>query len=280
MKISIVTPSMNQAEYLKITIDSVLHQNYPELQYIIIDGASIDGSTEIIKSYSSKLAYYCSEPDEGHYDAINKGFQHSDGEIMAWINSSDVYYPWTLKVVADVFRCNPEIDWISGIATHLDDGAYPNNVVKSLKNKYDMLCGNYKWLQQESMFWRRTLWNKTGGKLNTAFKYVGDFDLWLRFFEVSELYYVNTILGGFRHHHSRRGSTQNYHIEAAQCFSQFRKNMCKRDLRRSNLIKLLGTGVRREFLSRLLNKVNICKWYKHPQVLYKRDERRWIIGKD
>lgn len=275
MKISIVTPSLNQAEYLNLTINSVLQQNYPKLQYVIIDGCSTDGSPQIIKSYAKQLAYYASEPDEGHYDAINKGFQYTDGEIMAWINSSDVYYPWTLQVVSDVFRDNPEIEWISGIATHLDRGTYPNSIVKSQKNKYDILSGNYKWLQQESMFWRRTLWDKVGGKLNTDCKYVGDFELWLRFFEVAELFYVNTILGGFRHHHSRRGSTHNYHHEAAQCFSQFRKNVNKQDIRRSYLIKLLGTGIRKAFVVRLLKKVGFCKWYRHPEVLYEYKEHRW-----
>src|SRR5215469_5586779 len=94
-KISIVTPSFNQAEFLEETIRSVLDQNYPNLEYVVVDGGSTDGSVDIIKKYAHRLAWWVSEPDDGQYAAINKGFKHSSGEIMAWINSDDKYLPWT-----------------------------------------------------------------------------------------------------------------------------------------------------------------------------------------
>ena len=103
-KISIVTPSFNQAEFLEQTICSVLNQNYPNLEYIIIDGGSTDGSVEIIKKYADKFTYWVSEKDNGQYDAINKGFSHTTGDIMGWINSSDIYYPWTLSMIAEIFE--------------------------------------------------------------------------------------------------------------------------------------------------------------------------------
>jgi glycosyltransferase involved in cell wall biosynthesis len=92
-KISIITPSFNQAQFLDATVQSILSQNYPNLEYIIIDGGSTDGSLEIIKKYEKHLHFWCSEPDAGQYDAINKGFAHSTGEIMAWLNSDDMYCP-------------------------------------------------------------------------------------------------------------------------------------------------------------------------------------------
>ncbi|HLY25451.1 MAG TPA: glycosyltransferase family 2 protein, partial [Aggregatilineales bacterium] len=107
--LSIVTPSYNQAQYLEDTINSVLEQNYAAREYIVIDGGSTDGSVDTIQKYADRLAYWSSEPDQGQYDAINKGFCHSTGEIMAWINADDMYAPWAFQVVGEIFATHPEI---------------------------------------------------------------------------------------------------------------------------------------------------------------------------
>ena len=114
-RISIVTPSFNQGQFLEQTIRSVLSQGYPNLEYIIIDGGSTDGSVEIIKRYEKQIFFWCSEKDKGHYDAINKGFSRSTGDILAWINSDDIYFPWTLMTVATMMSSVPEVQWLSSL---------------------------------------------------------------------------------------------------------------------------------------------------------------------
>ncbi|MCH7686389.1 MAG: glycosyltransferase, partial [Planctomycetes bacterium] len=112
-KISIVTPSFNQGRYLEETIQSVLSQDYPNLEYMIMDGGSTDESFDILHRYESRLTFWQSSPDGGQYEAINSGFARTDGEIMAWINSDDKYTPWAFSVVAEIFLTFPEIEWIT-----------------------------------------------------------------------------------------------------------------------------------------------------------------------
>lgn len=208
-KISIVTPSFNQAEFLESTIESVLSQNYPNLEYIIIDGGSSDHSLAIIKKYEKYLHFWCSEPDGGQYDAIDKGFSHSTGEIMSWINSDDLYYPWTFKTVASIMSELPQVEWLTTLNLGEWDwhGFCSGFTSAPGYSKEAFLDGfycpqnkNYGGfvIQQESTFWKRTLWQKIGGNLSTEFKLAGDFDLWSRFFYYAELYTVKSPLGGFR----------------------------------------------------------------------------------
>src|SRR5712672_634542 len=111
-KISLVTPSFNQGSFLEETIRSVLDQNYPNLEYVVIDGGSTDGSVEIIKKYERRLTWWISAPDGGQYEAINKGFARTTGEIMAWLNADDKYLPWTLSVVGDLMSTLPQVEWL------------------------------------------------------------------------------------------------------------------------------------------------------------------------
>jgi len=197
--ISIVTPNFNGSKYLEKTIQSVLNQEYPCLEYIIIDGGSTDESTDIIKKYENKLSYWVSEPDKGLYDAIQKGFARSSGDIMAWINSDDMYHPNSFFTVAEIFSSCGDIDWLQGYATAYDetDRTVFCSPGRQFTN-FDFYNHDYKWIQQESVFWRRSLWEKAGSGLNTNLKYAGDFELWLRFFKHSRLYVADVLVGGFR----------------------------------------------------------------------------------
>jgi len=198
-KISIVTPCYNSGKYLEETIMSVLDQKYPNLEYIIIDGESKDNSVEIIKKYEDSLTYWISEKDNGMYEAIQKGFDKSTGEIMAWINADDLYHRKSFYIIAELFSKNTEINWLVGASAKWDEYGRGADVARSRKfTRYDFLAGDFKWIQQESCFFRRSLWDKAGSYIDKTLQYAGDFELWLRFFRFERLYVTNALIGGFR----------------------------------------------------------------------------------
>ena len=200
-KISIVTPILNRADFLEETIRSVIEQGYPNLEYIVIDGGSIDGTLNIISKYADKLAYWVSEPDSGMYHAIQKGFEKSTGEIMAWINSDDKYHAGALYTVAQIFSEIKDIEWILGMPSIYNKDGFCVKVNNDRRwSKSRIYTGDYRWIQQESVFWKRTLWEKSGSYVDTNFKYAADFELWNRFFNYAQLYNVETVLSGFRSH--------------------------------------------------------------------------------
>ena len=176
--ISIITPSYNQAEYLEQTILSVLNQDYPAIEYIIIDGGSTDGSVEIIKKYESRLAYWQSKPDKGQSDAIHTGFSKATGDVIAWINSDDYYEDGALRLVGEFYAQHPDTIMAHGdYYTEYPDGS------KTLKPKisYDFKACLYAYMMvaQQSSFFRRDAYFAIGG-LNQALHYCMDYDLFLR----------------------------------------------------------------------------------------------------
>lgn len=218
MKISIITPSFNQSGHLPDTLDSVLSQGIQDLEYIVIDGGSTDGSKEIIAKHSDRLAYWCSEPDGGQYQAINKGFAKSNGEIMGWLNSSDVYMPWTLKTVEQIFRDFPEVHWISSMrkVCITEEGVFewmdelPGFSGRRLARGLHGGPGNGDYIQQETCFWRRSLWEKIGGELTGRFRHAADFWLWGEFFKHTHCTGVEAPLAGFRFHGNQRSGDDHY----------------------------------------------------------------------
>lgn len=217
-KISIVTPSYNQGQYLEQTILSILGQGYPNLEYIIIDGGSTDNSIEIIKKYSKYLTYWVSEKDKGMYHAIQKGFDKSTGEIMSWLNSDDMLSQNALHFIADTLLRHPKIQWIGGCAAQIDDLGRLINVHPQKKwNKYKYYLLDYKYIQQEGTFWRRQLWQNAGAYLNIDSQLAGDLELWLRFFQHADYFTLNIPIGLFRmrtHNQKSLHSLDKYHQEA------------------------------------------------------------------
>lgn len=201
-RITVVTPSYNQGEYLEQTIISVLDQGYPNLEYIIMDGGSTDRSVDIIKKYEHRLSYWVTEPDKGLYDALQKGFGRSTGEIMCWINSDDMHHRKSLMSIAELFRAFPHINWIMGANTYYDEmgQAFIPDPDKFYCrwSKWRMYDLDGKFIQQESVFWRRSLWEKAGSYIDTSLALAGDAELWLRFFRHDQLYTTTLMLAGFR----------------------------------------------------------------------------------
>lgn len=181
-KISVVTPSFNQARYIEATIRSVLEQGYPNLEYIVIDGDSSDGSVRIIERYADRLAYWVSEPDGGQTDALIKGFERSTGEIMCWLCSDDLHEPHTLREVAEIFLSRPELQVVYGDSLWIDAEGLPIRPKKEIAFNRFVWMHDYNYLPQPSTFWRRGIYERVGG-LDARFNLAMDADLWARFAE-------------------------------------------------------------------------------------------------
>lgn len=200
-RITLVTAVYNGEKFLEATIHSILSQSYPNLEYIIINDGSTDGTVEVIRKYQKHLASWVSQPNKGLYGALNTGFARSSGEIMGWLNASDLLHTNGLFVVGSVFAAFPEVEWITGRPTRFN----PNGLTVDVRpvprwSRSRFLAGANKYIQQESTFWRRSLWERAGGCLDASYRDVGDFELWVRFFRHARLYSVDALIGGYRFH--------------------------------------------------------------------------------
>ncbi len=237
--ITIVTPSYNQASFISETIESVLTQEGEfYLDYIIIDGNSNDGSIEIISGYEKLLqtqaitkkingldfyiskrndrlnrckgiSYrWISEKDEGHGDALNKGFKMSVGDVMGWLNSDDIYVNGALNNVFNVFKQFAQVNWLTGLNTQINkDGtriALPFLYRNNYKNIFSFLTSDHEFIQQESTLWKRDLWERAGGYINTSYKLMIDGELWCRFFLHATLFHLHREIGSYRRHETNR----------------------------------------------------------------------------
>ncbi len=196
-RISIVTPSFNQGAFLEWTLRSVIEQKYPNLEYVVMDGGSTDPSPQILARYREHFKHFESAKDNGHADAVRRGFEHTSGEIMAYLNSDDLLAPGALHFVAGYFAAHPAIDCIYSHRVFID----AENAVTGywiLPPHSNWLMRRWDYIPQETCFWRRSLYEAVGG-IDPSFT-LFDYDLFVRFMERGRMARVNRFLGAFRQH--------------------------------------------------------------------------------
>ncbi|SRX55352.1 glycosyltransferase family 2 protein [Aequorivita sp. CIP111184] len=263
-KITVVTPNYNQGEFLERTISSVIEQEYPNLEYIIVDGGSTDTSVDIIKKYQQQLHYWVSEPDKGMYDAINKGFLQSSGAIMCWINSDDVLWEGSLYYIAKKFTENKKVQWLQGLPSVINEkGALILQREPVFSSWFFYLKEHRKhfsFIQQESTFWSRQLWDKAGGELSLQYSLASDFDLWMRFFNFETMYCSKRQLAAFRKREGQKSSNQTAYLEEVE-------RSLKGNFKEISVLKKINFYVTRA-ATKILSKL--------PWGVLKRLKNKWI----
>ncbi|HAX69391.1 MAG TPA: glycosyltransferase, partial [Anaerolineae bacterium] len=196
--VSIITPSFNQAKYLEQTIRSVLSQDHPHIEYIVMDGASTDGSVDTIEKYADELTYWESQKDNGQADAINKGFARASGDIIAWLNSDDFYLPGTVSAAVKIFDENPDVVLVYGNMLAVDEnGATFNTLTYKQLTLEDLLC--FQIIGQPAVFMRRSALQKTSG-LDLSFHFLLDHLLWIQIAKHGRILHVDQTWAAARYH--------------------------------------------------------------------------------
>jgi glycosyltransferase involved in cell wall biosynthesis len=228
--VSIVTPSYNQAAFLEQTIQSVLDQGYPNLEYIIVDGASSDSSQEIIKKYEGRLAWWVSEPDHGQAEAINKGLARANGEIVAWLNSDDYYLPGAIAAAVVALNSAPETGLVYGDVLAVDGNGRTINTLRYRDWKLvDLMCFNI--IGQPAVFFRKELFDRAG-QLDTHYHCMLDHQLWLRMAGLAPIHYVPELWAAARFHAAAKNIAQapEFGREAYEVLSWMRSQAGLADL--------------------------------------------------
>lgn len=221
--ISIVTPSYQYGRFIEWTIRSVLLQRYPNLEYVVMDGGSTDQTPAILERYKPFLTHAESAPDGGQADAVVRGFAHTGGEIMAYLNSDDLLAPGALEFVAEYLTANPDVDAVYSHRVFVDE----RNTVESywiLPEHRDWLMSRWDYIPQETCFWRRRIYDEVGG-INPRFQFALDYDLFVRFMKRGRMRRVNRFLGAFRQHPASKTSgliDGSVHPEVQRVWSDYK----------------------------------------------------------
>jgi glycosyltransferase involved in cell wall biosynthesis len=198
-KVSVITPSYNQGQFLEASIRSVLEQDYPNIEYIAVDAGSKDNSVEILQKYQQHFAWWVSEKDKGHADALNKGFSHATGEILAWLNSDDVYLPHAVAEAVAILRDHPEVGMVYGDADLIDKLGTKIGQFASRQTDYRRMLRGSVHIPQATTFFRADLWRQVG-PLDLSLFFSFDYDLWVKLAKVSQVLYVPKRWAQFRIH--------------------------------------------------------------------------------
>ena len=200
--VSIITPSFNQSRYLEATIQSVFAQDYPRIEYILVDGGSTDGSVDIIKKYATlesdglpsdfqnrKIAWWASEKDRGQTEAINKGFARATGDILAWINSDDTYEPGAVTAAVNYLQAHPDVGMVYADCNYINESGQVIGRFPAAQTDLARLRRGYVHIPQQTMFFRAELWKQVA-PLDPSFYFAMDYDLWTRIASHAELKYL------------------------------------------------------------------------------------------
>ena len=282
--ICLVTPCYNHADFVGDTIESVVSQGYRSLEYIVVNDGSTDGSEEVIRRYDQQLHHWetWSGYRPGPAPAINRGFSFSSAEIMGWLNSDDLLMPKSLFVVAEVFAQFPQVDWITGVATTIDlKGRYVRSR-EYRKNNYDYLIGDWPVIQQESTFWRRSLWDAAGAALDEGCSLAFDSELWCRFFLHAEHYHLECPIGAYRKvpysTSIKRAAEFARHTESK--LQHFRKSAPANVVQRRThyrifkwLLRVFGSPVLTPWIGRLFGALD----FKYRSIIYEPSSGKWRL---
>jgi hypothetical protein len=224
--ISVVTTSLNQAQVMDATLRSVLDGSDAPDEYVVVDGGSTDGTADVVAEHAKRLTWWVSEPDDGQYAALDKGFARTTGDVMAWLNGGDLFMPWTVSVVRELFAEFPEMRWLTTQRPLTVDeggrvvacefvGAF---AARSFFAGVNLPGSRFAraGIQQESTFWRRSLWADAGGRLATELRYAGDFELWLRFFVHAAPYALDSPLAAHRVHEGQKSGVLAPYVAEAE----------------------------------------------------------------
>jgi glycosyltransferase involved in cell wall biosynthesis len=249
-KISIVTCSYQQANFIDATIRSVLEQDYPALEYIVMDGGSTDGTVDILQRHNDQIDYWVSQPDDGQTDALNKGFMHSSGGIMGWLCSDDLLLPGALHTVATFFEAHPDVEAVYGDALWIDRSGQLIRQKREIPFSRFLLRYDHNYVPQPSMFWRRSLFNRVGG-LDPRFDLAMDADLWDRFSKATRIAHIPVLLSCMRYYPEQKtralhttGRTEHTEIQSRSRLSHFAplRSVLQWLARGSRLFAKLATG--------------------------------------
>jgi len=283
-KISVVTACYNQGAYIEDCILSVIGQQYPNLEYIIMDGGSTDNTVDIIKKYEQQITYWVSEKDNGLYDALNRGFQKSTGDIMGWINSDDFLLQKSLFTLAGIFSNNQDVDWIQGHPCVADETGRIVFQRPPRSSKYSFYLKEYKdgtFIQQESTYWRRDLWTKSGGSISQDYRYAGDFELWMRFYKHADQYTSPALIGAFRMRQDQI-SAKYYAQYLDECDKII--DLCIKELQQTDRLRLqqIEKTKKKHFLYSLARRLGLSNTYhqlmteKQQVIMYDRASQKFI----
>jgi glycosyltransferase involved in cell wall biosynthesis len=288
--ISIVTPSLNQGRFIAAALDSVATQR-TQVEHVVMDGGSTDDTVATLQLRSDRLTAWRTGPDDGQYDAINKGFELTSGEIMGWLNADDFYVPHALSVVADVFNRHPEIEWVtSSFSATANEAGHVFDVKpivsfdrRAFLRGYNLpRAGEYAgyFVPQESTFWRRSLWERAGG-LDATLRFAGDFDLWARFYTRAELWCVRALIGVYRTHPQQK--THAYADYAAEAEPLLARYGGRRYSRRETKLRMrLARHLTNHRLWKLPTRARVVLEqigiYRTPELMWLGGDARWAVN--